>query len=51
MYKEGKKEEKDTLYARCREAEQVQSRLVLSIRGGMTCSNDIPNMEMTCHKA
>ena len=47
---QGESKEKDASYDRCREAEQAQSRLVLSIRGGMTCSNDMSNTEKMCHK-
>jgi len=41
---------KDAAYDRCQEAEQAQSRLVLSIRGGMTYSNDMNNIETTRRK-
>jgi len=41
----GERKEKDASYDRCQEAEQARSRLVLGIRGGMTCSNDMNSRE------
>jgi len=46
----GERKEKDASYDRCQEAEQMRSRLVLGIRGGMTCSNDMNSREKMCHK-
>jgi len=49
-YIRGESKEKDASFDRCRGAEQVQSCLVLSIRRGMTYSNDMKTTETTCHK-
>jgi len=47
---QGESKKKDASYDRPQEAEEAQSRLVLSIHGGMTCSNDVNSTEKMCHK-